>query len=157
MSVSAIALAEPTQLDTLERELDEENAALSTDLGASDCMAACRALTSMRRAAEKICALSPGPRCEAARAKASAASDRVKKSCPTCATTATEERQDKKEKQSPPASAPTEAAAPPPAERSKGGCASCTTGASPTSSDLGTAFAAALALSRLLRRKRRCR
>jgi hypothetical protein len=151
------AHAAPTELDTLERELDEDDAALATGLGSSDCQTACRALASMRRAADKICALAPGPRCEAARAKAADALARVKKTCPACAA-ATESPPPPPPPEAPPAVEdqgvrPAQAA--PPAESPKGGCASCATAGSLPASDAGIGIAATFALAHLLRRRKR--
>lgn len=51
---------------------------------ASDCSAACVALASMQRAAERLCELEPGPRCDTARKRVDAARRRVAERCPTC-------------------------------------------------------------------------
>jgi hypothetical protein len=72
--------SEANEARALEKQLDQEHAALST----TDCDAACRALVSIRRAAEKICALEPGPRCDSASAKAADATRRVHDACPDC-------------------------------------------------------------------------
>lgn len=53
-------------------------------LSSGDCALACRALESMERAADHICAIDPGPRCADARAKVGAASRRVQEACPGC-------------------------------------------------------------------------
>jgi hypothetical protein len=120
---------------SLEKQLSDEVAALST----SNCSLACRALESIRRAAERICALEPGPRCDAARAKAADATRRVHDACPDCATVdgATKHEELKRE---PAPAAP--AAAPSTAEvatrsESRGGCRSCTLSGP---SDFGSAW-----------------
>jgi MYXO-CTERM domain-containing protein len=52
---------------------------------AASCADACRALASMRRSVEKVCTLEPGgERCKQARAKESAAVERVRAACPEC-------------------------------------------------------------------------
>jgi hypothetical protein len=63
-STSGEAISQHDQMVALERSIDEQHDALST----ADCAAACRALASILRAADKICALEPGPRCAAGRA-----------------------------------------------------------------------------------------
>jgi hypothetical protein len=50
----------------------------------SGCAVACPALASMERAADRICALDPGPRCAAARAKVRDAAQRVEQACGPC-------------------------------------------------------------------------
>jgi MYXO-CTERM domain-containing protein len=109
-------------IKALEKQLSEEHSTLST----SDCNAACKALGSIRRAAEKICAIEPGPRCEGAREKAADATRRVHDACPDCALAsgpmppapppvrATESP----DRAAPPANAPAR-------EESTRGCASC--------------------------------
>jgi hypothetical protein len=136
----------------LERQLDEEHATLST----SDCTAACRALGSIQRAAEKICALEPGARCEAARAKAADATRRVREACPDCALASTSREP------SPDQRAMTQnesvAASAPPAEQERGGCRSCTTaGSSSTPQDLVLLALSILGGLRALGRRRRPR
>ncbi len=129
----------------LEQQLAEEHAALST----ADCNVACRALVSIRRAADKICALEPGPRCDAAREKAADATRRVREACPDCAIAHLPE----------PTPAPERAmtdraltASAPPEAEARGGCRSCSaTGGSP-GFDLGVIALAALAAVRRRRR-----
>jgi MYXO-CTERM domain-containing protein len=148
------------ELTTLERNLATETAALST----SDCSTACRALASIRRAADKICALDPGERCAAGRAKADEATKRVRDACPECAIASTppmpaperEERAMSKGGAHPSAdaAAPVSASNAPPSESKRGGCAGCaTTRTSP--GDLTTAALAISALAFTLRRRRR--
>lgn len=109
------------------------------------CDEACRALTSMRRAAEKLCALEPGPRCDHARARCREAAMQVRDACPDCAT----------------ATAPPvheQAAAPPEVqhvttEERRGGCASCATAKSTdVSGDLTVLALALLGLATIKRR-----
>lgn len=56
-------------------------------LSSDPCSAACRALASMRRAANHLCGLTgdPEPRCDAARARLTRAEERTRASCPACA------------------------------------------------------------------------
>ncbi|MCW5815605.1 MAG: hypothetical protein KIT84_31550 [Labilithrix sp.] len=140
--------SDTSEVTTLEAQLGRETSELAT----SDCAAACRALASIQRAADRICELEPGPRCAAAREKADAASKRVREACPDCALASAPPKplDDRAVTPSPSESHP--AAAPPP-EAERGGCRSCTTTARPpTSGDL-LLFAALAALVR--RRKKR--
>jgi MYXO-CTERM domain-containing protein len=140
----------------LEKKLTEEHAALST----ADCATACRALASIRRAADKICALEPGERCEAGRAKAKDATRRVREACPECAIASgppkpapPTEREERAMTKGGAASADAVPASAPPSESKRGGCAGCTT--APTSpGDLTTAALAFTALALVLRRRR---
>jgi MYXO-CTERM domain-containing protein len=156
------ALAQGTgpkdDLATLEKNLAAEHAALST----SDCTTACRALASIRRAADKICALEPGERCAAGRAKADDATKRVREACPECAIATAppqpaperEERAMSKGGHPSADSASPVAANAPPSESKRGGCAGCAT--TPTSpGDMTTAALAMSALAFTLRRRRK--
>jgi hypothetical protein len=146
---SSTALADAgsaNDVDTLLKQLDTEHAALST----SDCTAACRAVASIRRAAEKICTLEPGPRCEAARSKAADATRRVREACPDCVIPGAAEP----ERASTPTSTPAHeesyktANAP-----ERGGCRSCN-GAGANPGDLGVVLLGLAAVARLTRRRR---
>jgi hypothetical protein len=144
------------EVTTLERNLASETATLST----SDCTTACRALASIRRAADKICELEPGDRCTAGRAKADEATRRVREACPECAIATapttpkpSPEREERAMTKTAADSAPTAASAPP-SESKRGGCAGCaTTPVGP--GDLTTAALAICALGFTLRRRRR--
>jgi hypothetical protein len=72
------------ETSSLEQELDAQRSKGLEAVAAGDCDLACSALESMRRAAERICELEPGPRCSAARDKVSAATRRVRAACPDC-------------------------------------------------------------------------
>jgi len=50
----------------------------------ADCAAACRALSSMERAAEHLCALDGGAECTRARERVEAARERVRAACGGC-------------------------------------------------------------------------
>lgn len=50
------------------------------------CQTACGALGSMRRAADRICELAPGDRCDSAAARLGDAEKRVESACPGCST-----------------------------------------------------------------------
>jgi hypothetical protein len=122
----------------------------------ADCAMACRALESLRRAADRICELDPGAPCSDARDKAARAAARVRGACPECAAATQEE----KTAQPVPANRTTtaegpvmeqEAAAPP-----QRGCASCTLGA-PVSGGAAAALAALVALAAACVRRRRAR
>ena len=162
---STDALAQGTTKDdltTLEKNLASESAALST----SDCATACRALASIRRAADRICALDPGERCAAGRAKADDATRRVREACPECAIAtappapapapAPEQRAMTKGGGPVTADSVSVAASAPPSESKRGGCAGCAT--TPTTpGDLTTGALALAALAFTLRRRKRAR
>ena len=136
------------EVATLQAEIAREYEALST----AGCDVACRALASMQRAAARLCALDPGPKCADARAKVRDAANRVHTSCPGCALAADDDRP-------PPARSAREPAPAPPAplgeaQRPRGGCAGCAVGDGST--DVGAAaLALAWALMVLARRRRR--
>jgi MYXO-CTERM domain-containing protein len=158
------APASKDDLTTLERSLAEQHDALST----SDCANACRALASIRRAADKICALDTGDRCAAGRAKADDATRRVREACPECAIASTAPEPKPREERamtkggSKAADAPqpsmdgvaTAQAAGPRSESKRGGCAGCTTTRG-APGDLAGGVLAAVALAFVLRRRRR--
>jgi hypothetical protein len=133
-------------LAALQKNLADEQVALST----ADCSTACRALGSIRRVADRICALDPGEPCTSARAKAEDATRRVREACPDCAVASLAP--------SPPMPVAKEAMmttsdSGPPAESKRGGCAGCTTAASSTN-DLANAGGLVLALAALASRRR---
>ncbi len=137
-------------LATLQKNLADEQVALST----ADCSTACRALGSIRRVADRICALDPGEPCASARTKAEDATRRVREACPDCAVAAI----------APPSPMPASREATvattdsgPPAESKRGGCAGCTTASGTTdpANAGGLVFAvAALAVRRRVRRRK---
>ena len=105
----------------------------------ADCETACKALESLERAAEHICAVAP-EHCQEARARAAAAADRVRAACPQCAPRAEFTAQTQTGELLAVQSAP-----------SHGGCAGCAT--APASGARGALFALGLLL--LLARIRR--
>jgi hypothetical protein len=117
------------EVKALDEQLDDELRALSL----SDCELACRALGSIRRAADRICALEPGPRCDAARAKANDTTRRVEDACPSCA-----------------AAARTEAGRAPP-----GGCRSCSAMGAGSAPDLGLLLLGVFGIARAVVHRRR--
>jgi hypothetical protein len=48
------------------------------------CETACDALAAMRKAADRVCDIAPGERCDAARARVASAEKRVLEACPEC-------------------------------------------------------------------------
>lgn len=136
---------------SLEKQLREEHAALQTQ----DCVLACRALASIRRAADRICALEPGPRCDDARAKADDARKRVSEACPDCALAAAPPTDDERRAAAKPAPAPAERVETAGTESAprRGGCASCTTTGAAPGGDLAVVLLGAWAASRLARRR----
>jgi hypothetical protein len=152
--------AAASEADTLARSIAESAESLATATGASagECITACRAVGSMRRATERLCALEPGPRCNDARAALASAAEKVRAACPTCITAA------------PPLSAPLPAeaastpasepaanpSAQPPAERPSRGCAACAVLCGPVGNGEPSAlFAAAAIFAFVARTKRR--
>jgi MYXO-CTERM domain-containing protein len=169
------AAADPTSapatqaIEALQAEVDRDYAQAL----AADCAIACRALDSMRRAAERLCALDPGARCASAREKLEAASAHVRTACPGCPESLLDElpktgapgqgAAPTKKAETPtateaPANAPPAPAEAPAAEQvatRKGGCAGCAT--SPAMPDgvapAGLAWLGALAWMRRRRRR----
>jgi hypothetical protein len=139
---------------TLETRLDKE----TTELSTSDCAAACRALASIRRAADRICELETGARCDAARAKADDATKRVREACPECAIAGLkkDEEQDRRAARPAEGSTPTAMESAPPSER-PGGCRNCTTsprGGAPDRGDFAVFALAVLVLGRRAKKDR---
>jgi hypothetical protein len=136
-------------VETLQKELEHEYSALSTQ----DCVTACRALASIRRAADKICAIEPGPRCVDARAKADDAQHRVHAACPDCQIAAAPPNdEDRRAAELPSPGAAKPQNAPQVQERSRG-CASCSTPGDLPPFDLGGVLLAAFVVARALRRR----
>ena len=138
-------------VESLLKQLNDEHAALSTQ----DCVTACKAYASIRRAADKICGLEPGPRCADAQAKADDAQRRVQAACPDCHVASAPRKEDEYR-----ATGATGAKDDAPAEESrsaprKGGCASCSTPGERPTGDLGVMVVGALALARVLRKRQR--
>ncbi len=129
------------------------------NLSVADCALSCKALASMERARDRICDLSPGTRCDEARAKVASARDKVSAACPTCTP---------HEHPEPAPHNDAKASAPPPAhpgdgaevqsERERGGCASCRVtgergGRGGDAGDAGLVVLATFALRRIARRR----
>ena len=134
------------EVTTLETQLGKEASELST----SDCAAACKALASIRRAADRICELEPGPRCDAARSKAENATKKVREACPECAIAGLKKDEEQERRAAKPADSPTMATAEaaPPSERA-GGCRNCSTSSgAPDRGDFAVFALAALLLRR---------
>jgi MYXO-CTERM domain-containing protein len=148
---STVAASAADEVTTLETQLKKE----TTELSTSDCAAACKALASIRRAADRICSLEPGPRCEAAHAKAEDATKRVRDACPECAIAQVPSYEEDK-KAATPAPAPAE----PPmakneaAEAPRGGCRNCATSSgTPDRGDFAVFALAALLVRRKVRKR----
>lgn len=163
----AAAQTPPDPVAALEKEIETSAAMLAS----ASCPTACAALGSMRRAADRLCAIDPGPRCDSARARVKDASRKVEASCPECAATHGEEKpapenldkqKEKADTDRGPASPPPPA--PPPAAESmalapgRGGCAGCVIGGEEqpaTPRGIAAAVALALVLARARRKSRR--
>jgi TolA-binding protein len=70
------------RMGAARNELDSAESRVNAAM--SDCATACRALESMERAAEHLCALDAGTECGRARQRFEAARDRVRASCGGC-------------------------------------------------------------------------
>lgn len=150
-SATAFADAGPGEdVESLLKQLSQEHSALSTQ----DCMTACKAYASIRRAADKICGLEPGPRCADARSKADDAQRRVQAACPDCQLAAAKPKEDAYRAAQPGSGsdAKTGAVEAESAPR-KGGCASCNTPGERPTGDFGIVILGAWAISRVLRKK----
>lgn len=139
----------------LTREIDALHARLGQELSTHACDEACRALASMRRAAERLCALDSGPRCVEARSRCDGAAAQVREVCPECAIAASTPKDERAI-----TGAPKDSAASEPSlarESTRGGCASCS--AASGAGDFGDACAVGvgLALSAAVARRRRHR
>ena len=130
----------------------------------ADCGTACRALDSLRRAADNLCTLDPGPPCADAKAKLEKASERVHASCPDCPAMAFDNTpkpppppalppQETKSPSSVPATENLEETTVAAAPRRSGGCASCSV--SNETRDPTPALAIAALATLLLRKRRR--
>jgi hypothetical protein len=162
MIIATIALASPSAFaadagaaadddaGALLKQLQQEYSALATQ----DCATACKAYASIRRAADRICGLEPGPRCIDARAKADDAQRRVQAACPDCPIAFAPPTEDERRAAQPGSDVKTagvaesESGAP-----RKGGCASCSTPGERPTGDFGIAFLGAFAIARVLRRR----
>lgn len=148
----------PSQdVDSILKELQQDYSALSTQ----DCVTACKAYASIRRAADKICGLEPGPRCNDARAKADDAQRRVKDACPDCHLASAPKKEDEfRAKPAPPAepqAAPGGTAVEAESAPRKGGCASCSTPGEKPAGDFGIAVLGAFVIARVLRGRTKSR
>jgi len=142
-----------TEIQTLERQIESELVKLAT----GDCTVACLALESMVRAADRLCELAPGPKCDDAKSKVADAKRRVNQSCPECEASRSEQAVTP-DQPAPPepvdmASEDEPAPASPPAEEARGGCAACAINGQRDASIALLAALAALGLT-LLRRRR---
>ena len=110
-----------SDLAAAQAEVDQDYAQAM----ASDCALACKALGSMKRATQRLCALDPGARCAAAQQKLQAASAHVRASCPDCAEELSETAVGGKMPMAPPPD--TQVYAAEASVQKRGGCAGCTT------------------------------
>jgi len=70
------------EISGARNDLDRAESQIATATG--DCATACRALASMERAAQHLCALDSGRECDRARERLAAARERVRASCGGC-------------------------------------------------------------------------
>jgi hypothetical protein len=71
-----------SEISAARGEMDRAERQVAAAQG--DCATACRALASMERAAEHLCALDPGEECSSARERVAAARERIRTSCGGC-------------------------------------------------------------------------
>ena len=147
--VSAPALAQAPASEATVLQGDVERYASETE--GSDCAAACRALGSMRRAADRLCDIEPGDACARAQATLRRSTARVRAACPECVAAQSDR-------------APPGAAAPPMAppeaeayavQRKGGGCAGCTVSTREEPRGLASLVLAVGAVAWANRRRRR--
>jgi hypothetical protein len=109
---------EPATIEEAQHAFDEARDAFAAS--GTDCVIMCRALQSMARAAERICALTHGgdaaakKRCDDARAKVEEAKKKVLAACPGCAGVPNDEAPDQTTKKPNDAGAGTTMTSPPP-------------------------------------------
>lgn len=128
--------------DALSAEIDRDYAQAQS----ADCDTACRALDSMRRATDRLCAMDPGDRCARARQKLADATARVRSACPSCPEAAGHALSDaEKAEEAPAPVAP--AAAQEAVQKKNGGCAGCTLGGRDSGPAGHAAWLLALALA----------
>ncbi len=72
------------RMNAARGDLDRAESQVGTGNQMSDCATACRALESMERAAEHLCAIDSGGECGRARERLEAARQRVRASCGGC-------------------------------------------------------------------------
>lgn len=137
-------------VDLLAGQVEIEADHVAEKLATHVCDEACRALASMRRAADRLCAIEPGERCTRARARCEEAALKVREACPECAVAAVPDRERERA---------VAAAESPKVESTSGrrGCASCATAEGGGASDALGALLTALAVVAVQRRARRRR
>ncbi|MEM1028936.1 MAG: hypothetical protein AAGN82_01230 [Myxococcota bacterium] len=150
-----------TAFDDAEAEL-----AVALDASTADCATACRALASLRRSAESLCALDPGPPCDSARERLERARDRVAARCPNCEVAASTPREpeapaDDQAEDERGEVVPEAASAPGEIASDQGrGCAACRAGRHPVRNEFdlpGAVIGWGLVGAAILRRRRRRR
>jgi len=137
--------------DALVTQIDQDWAQVQSN----DCDTACRALDSMRRATERLCALDPGDRCARARQKLADATAHVRSACPSCPE-ATGRVLDESQKAEPaPAPASNATVAEETVQKKSGGCGGCAIGSARDAP--GAAWLLGLALLMLRKGRRAAR
>jgi len=135
-------------VDSVAAEIDRDLAQAQS----SDCDTACRALDSMSRATDRLCAMDPGDRCARARQKLADATARVRSACPSCPQAAQQTLPESEKAEQAPTPSGNAAVAEETVQKKSGGCGGCTLGA-PDGGARGAAWLLGLALL-LLRRGR---
>jgi uncharacterized protein (TIGR03382 family) len=159
LALAQVAPPAPPASEALVLQGDIQRYAAETE--GADCATACRALDSMRRAADRICEIEPGDGCARAEDTLRKTAARVRAACPECAA-AQGARSPAGTVSVPPVVTPP--AAPPPnaaeteaVQRKGGGCAGCTTSGHEEGAPFLFLLAAAAVLAARRRRRRRTR
>ena len=137
-------------IETAQADLDRAYG----DALSQSCDLACRALESLRRAADHLCALDPGDRCAKAQEKVRSANEHVRSSCPDCASALEAKRGTAQPQAAQPQREETTVAAEQAAPSKRGGCAGCTVARQESAQG---AWAASLLALLALRRRRSSR
>jgi len=140
-----------SDVDSVVAEIDRDLAQAQS----ADCDTACRALDSMRRATERLCAMDPGDRCARARQKLADATARVRSACPSCPQAAQQTLPESEKAEEAPTPSGNAAVAEETVQKKSGGCGACTLG-SPQGDTHGAAWLLGLAFL-MLRRGRATR
>lgn len=140
--------------DALALEVTTTAKRVAEELASRACDEACRALTSMRRATDRLCALEPGDRCERARRQTEASAQSVQAACPECAVASGPSPKGQVAAVRERPAAESEPISQPVSERTTRGCASCAAAGHEGRSDAASSLALAALVVAFLRGRR---